>query len=120
MATAAITVSATASGLPEGGVDQLSYTMTNTSAANTVTLASLTTLVGTATPVVLPSSAQFIMAFPAATTNTNAWFVTASTAQAGIPMSSNGFALLRVAGGSTVYFYAAAGAAAFTLRVLTY
>lgn len=118
-ATAAITISATASGLPEGGLDQVSYQMTNTSAAATRSIMSLTTAVGTATPVIVPTSGQFIFAFPAST-NTNSYFVTASTAESGIPVSSNGVVLLRVAGGSSVYFYAAAGGAGFNLNVLTY
>lgn len=118
-ATAAITLSATCSGLIEGGLDQVSYQLTNTSAAASRSILSLTTLVGTATPVVMPSSGQFMIAI-SASTNTNPWFVTHDTAQTGIPISSNGIFFARMAGGSTVYFYVAAGSSAFALTVLTY
>jgi hypothetical protein len=119
-ATAELTLSSTVSGLREGGIDLMSLSFSHTSAANTVTLMTLTTLVGTATPVVVPSSGQFIIALPADSTNGNQWVVTPSTAQAGATISSNGFFAARVPGGSTFYFYAAGGASTFALRVITY
>lgn len=119
MATAEITVIATASGLPEGGVDQLEYTMSNTSAANTVQLVSLTTAIATATPVVMPSSARFVLCLPPST-NTHQWRVLHSTSDTGIIQSSHGMTVLTVAGNTTFYFCSSPGGSSFVLRVITY
>lgn len=117
-ATAAVTISATASGLPEGGIDQVSYSFTNTSAAAFRTILGVTTALGSALSVSLPSSGQMILAIPPST-NTFPWRLTQSTSDTGILMSSVGCAFLRVPGGSSVHFYTTAGTT-FTITVLGY
>lgn len=123
MATAAITLSATASGLPEGGVDEILFSVSNTSAANTVTNLEVTTALASATPFVMPSSAKFLLAIPPATMAWT-WNFTISTAQFGQIMSSGLSPLfMAIPGGSTVYFLTtdgAAGATTFRLRIITY
>ena len=49
-ATAAVTVLCTASGLPEGGVDQIEFTMTNTSAEHVANFVNVTTAICKPTP----------------------------------------------------------------------
>lgn len=116
--TAEITLSGTISGLPEGGEDQLSITMTNTSAANSVTLYPVTTAQGTCTAFVTPSSAKFLIMIPPST-NTFNYRVTGSTAEVGLPLSSRGASFLPVQANTSAYFYTTGGTT-FTLRVITY
>lgn len=116
--TASLKLSGTITGLPEGGEDQLSLTMTNTSCANTVTFYPVTTAVGTCTALVTPSSARFLIAIPPST-NTFPFRITGSTAEVGLAASSNNAAFVSCPGLSSVYFYTTAGTT-FTLRVITY
>ncbi len=116
-ATAAVTLGTTVTGLPEGGAITENVSFTNTSAAHTVTVLSLTTLNASAQPVVVPSSGNFILAVPV-TPGATPWFATNSTAAAGIKITSNGFYAATVVGGSSVYFYSATSI--FPLRVITY
>ena len=118
-ATAAVTITCTASGLPEGGVDQISYTMTNTSAANTVQLFEVATASAAANTVTAPSSARVLMALPPST-NTFSYRVRGvNSSDDGMVLSSQGMLVVPVIGGNTYVFYTTQGTT-FTIRVLTY
>lgn len=116
-ATAAVTLGSTVTGLPEGGAITDQVTFTNTSAAYTVSILTLTTLNASAQAVVIPTSGNFILAVPT-TPGSSPWFATNSTGAAGIKMTSNGFYAATVVGGSSVYFYSQTSI--FPLRVITY
>lgn len=118
MATAEITISSTVSGLPEGGGDYGSYTLRNTAAAVFQTILGVTTALGSAQSVSVPSSGRVIFAIPPST-NTFPWRVTQSTLDTGILMSSQLPCLLGVPGGSSVHFYTTGGTT-FTMRVLVF
>lgn len=118
MATAALTLAATVSGLPEGGTDSISFAISNSSAANTVTLKEVTTAQGLPTAVVMPSSAKFMLMIPPST-NTFSYRVTGTTAEAGILLSSRDGSFFSAPGGSSFYVYTTGGTT-FILRCITY
>lgn len=117
-ATAGVTLSATVSGLPEGGLELLSVSLCNTSAAFQARITELATSLTAPTTFVTPSSAQMFLAMAYAT-NQYPWRVTVSSAEAGIPVSSNGVFFCRSAGNTTYLLYTTAGTT-FQIRTWTF
>lgn len=117
-ATAAITIKATASGLPEGGIDQIDFTMTNTSAANTVQLFNVATAVAGIGLVTVPSSGRFLMILPPST-NTFSYRMVLSATETGVKMSSRGMLVIPAPGSESYGFYTTEGTT-FSVRAITY
>lgn len=118
MATADITISSTVSGLPEGGGDYGSFSVTNTSAAVFQTILGVTTALGSALSIAIPTSGKFLLAIPPST-NPHPWRLTQSTSDTGILMSSQAPAFIGIPGGSSVHIYTTAGTT-FVMRVLAF
>lgn len=117
--TAGITLSATVSGLPTGGLVQQSIQMANTSGAYQQLFADCTTSLAGAGSISIPSSAQFFMARAAASTNSFPWRISATTVEPGMTVTSNGIFFIRAPGNSAFRFYTTAGTT-FQLELVTF
>lgn len=116
--SAGITLSATVSGLPEGGLEQISIGFSNTSAAFQAQIAEVATALAVPTAISIPSSAQFFLAMAYSTNQWN-WRVTPSSVENGFQLTSNGVFFARTAGGQTYRIYTTQGTT-FQVRVWTF
>lgn len=102
-------------GLPEGGSQDFSMTMSNSTGTYVGQDFTAATAQASGTSVNVPTGAKFMILVPPST-NTTPFRLAPSTASSGIGFSSRNFSVLAV--GSTVYTLWTTGTTAFPVRVV--
>lgn len=104
-------------GLAEGGSIQSEFSQQNTTAVRESIETTAGAGVGFATPFTVPSDARFML-LQMPSTGRDPVSITASTAEDGITLSSQGASVLSVTGDSTFFVYTTASNAISGVRIL--
>lgn len=115
--TSIVTLSWEIRGRPEGGSDQGKYTQRNSTGVDDAIETTATTLATAGASLVPPSNTKF-MALIMPSTNKVPVRLSGSTAEAGIPLSSQGGSVVCVTTGTTYFVYTTSSTAVTGIRVL--